>query len=369
MKPKSKKEIVFFYESRQNPNGDPGFENQPRMMPDGHRIMVTDVRIKRTIREHAKRHHGKTIFVDYAETDMYKDAKKGNRAKKGNPLPADQRAMEIIEMAKKSNDADIKSWASGIGAKFRDDGPPTKVLLSRTFDAPLFGMFVPIRPDKQNGLYREKGGPTSLQVRGACQFSTAHSVNRVTVINPTISGRFVGADPGEGEKGHSTLGKFYSVDYALIRCQASIDPENLNEWAGEKPVKDNFDDAESILLDCLWNGTNHLVTRSKYPQSSVLVIEVEYNDQLYNDLGSLVRTIDERDDDGEHATDLEHVRFDFGPAIRILGSRKKHIVSVRARAVEGVNGFDEFVGALNSSGISVKDIDGAAFVPKSQEGV
>jgi len=364
LKPKSKKEIVFFYESRQNPNGDPGFENQPRMMPDGNRIMVTDVRIKRTIREYAKRHHGKTIFVDYAETDMHK----GKDVHVGNPLAADQRAMELIGLAKKNGGPKVKSWASKVEDKFTDAGPPTKVLLSQTFDAPLFGMLVPIRPKKQNGEYRGKGGPTSLQVRGACQFSTAHSVNRVTVINPTISGRFVGANPGEGEKGHSTLGKFYSVDYALIRCQASIDPENLAEWTDEGPVEDNFDSAEEILLDCLWNGTNGLVTRSKYPQRSVLVIEVEYDGQLYNDLGTLVKTVDEQEGKGEHATELEHVRFDFGPAVRVLGSRKKHIVSVRARAVEGVRGFDAFVGELQSKGISLKDLDGGELTPTSTEG-
>ena len=35
MNANEKKEILFYYESRQNPNGDPGFENQPRLMPDG----------------------------------------------------------------------------------------------------------------------------------------------------------------------------------------------------------------------------------------------------------------------------------------------------------------------------------------------
>jgi len=360
LKPKSKKEIVFFYESRQNPNGDPGFENQPRMMPDGNRIMVTDVRIKRTIREYAKRHHGKTIFVDYAETDE-------EGVNKGNPLHADARAMEIVKMAKQSNDKDVQSWADKVEEAFADAGPPTNVLLSRTFDAPLFGMLVPIRPD---GPYRDQDGPTSLQVRGACQFSTAHSVNRVTVVNPTISGRFVGADPGEGAKGHSTLGKFYSVDYALIKCQASLDPENLSEWTGKTPVQANFEEAEAILLDCLWNGTNRLVTRSKYPQRSVLIIEVEYNDQLYNDLGTLVKTVDKKEveGNGEHATELEHIVFDFERAIRVLSSRKKHIEAVRTRAVEGVRGFDEFVTELRSNKITTKDLDGSDPVPQNPEG-
>ena len=59
-------EILFYYESKQNPNGDPGFENQPRMMPDD-TIMVTDVRIKRTIRDYARDVKGETLFVDFGE--------------------------------------------------------------------------------------------------------------------------------------------------------------------------------------------------------------------------------------------------------------------------------------------------------------
>ena len=60
----NKKEILFYYESKANPNGDPGFDDQPRLMNDG-TIMVTDLRLKRTIRDHAKNNLNKTIFVDY----------------------------------------------------------------------------------------------------------------------------------------------------------------------------------------------------------------------------------------------------------------------------------------------------------------
>src|SRR3972149_9379387 len=76
-----RKELLFYYESRMNPNGDPGFENQPRLMPDG-TIMVTDVRIKRTIRDYAKSKYGDTLFVDFGE--------------EGTPVKADERAREIL---------------------------------------------------------------------------------------------------------------------------------------------------------------------------------------------------------------------------------------------------------------------------------
>jgi len=80
MEKNHRKEILFYYESRQNPNGDPGFENQPRLMSDG-TIMVTDVRIKRTIRDYvAQNYKDQIIFVDYD--------------KDGNPTKADDKARE-----------------------------------------------------------------------------------------------------------------------------------------------------------------------------------------------------------------------------------------------------------------------------------
>src|SRR5437667_5103659 len=105
-----KKEILFYYESRQNPNGDPGFDNQPRLMTDG-TIMVTDVRIKRTMRDYAKKTWKEKLFVDFGED--------------GNPITADKRAKEIISPDSLKGDV-------------------IKRLLELTFDVPLFGALIPI---------------------------------------------------------------------------------------------------------------------------------------------------------------------------------------------------------------------------------
>lgn len=146
-----RKELLFYYESRANPNGDPGFENQPRLMPDG-RIIVTDVRIKRTIRDYAASHLGYDIFVDYDEN--------------GEPTTADDRAKEII-------------------GEIKDD--VIKELLLKTFDVPLFGALVTIRSETI-------GGGSSHKLTGPVQFSLGTSVNKVDIINPMISSRFVGKE-------------------------------------------------------------------------------------------------------------------------------------------------------------------------------
>ena len=81
-------------------------------MPDG-TIIVTDVRIKRTIRDYAKSKYGDTLFVDFGE--------------EGTPVKADERAKEIL-------------------GDSLDDA--IKGLAVKTFDVPLFGCLVTIRAEE-----------------------------------------------------------------------------------------------------------------------------------------------------------------------------------------------------------------------------
>jgi len=307
----SRKEIVFFYESiRANPNGDPGFDNQPRMYSDN-TVMVTDVRIKRTIRDYAKRaSDGKNvIFVDYADN--------------GEPIEADGRAMEIL----KNHDG----WG-GNSLTNKDAGNVISVLLRKTFDVPLFGALVTIRASKGS----EKNEPGSAQITGPCQFGMGKSVNEAEIITKQISSHFV----GDSSKRHGTFGTEHAIDYALIKTVAMINPTNLElgkikrrlggDGKAEKAIEDiraNFDDAESKLLRYLWAGTNDLVSRSKFRQRSVLAIEVEY-DRSYGDLDTLIDAKDTKSPK-EHATDLSDIEFGFERLVSALGDRAKHVKGVR----------------------------------------
>jgi CRISPR-associated protein Csh2 len=244
-----KKELLFYYESRQNPNGDPGFENQPRLMPDG-TIMVTDARIKRTIRDYAKAKYGTVLFVDFGD--------------EGTPVKADERAKEIL--GDNLNDA-------------------IKGLAAKTFDVPLFGGLVTIRGERGS----------SQKLTGPVQFAIGRSINQVQILNPVITGRFVGkekksANQGDEDKQEqfSTFGKFYAVDYALIKIQGAVNPANLGQFLEDAEVVDSFKNAEEKLFLSLWEGTNSLITRSKFPQRSIFLLEVTYESSIYNDLPVLV---------------------------------------------------------------------------------
>ena|ERR1035437_5425612 len=315
---KMKKEILFYYESRMNPNGDPGFENQPRLMPDG-TIIVTDVRIKRTIRDYAKTRYNQTLFVDFGE--------------EGTPVKADERAKEIL--------SDLNDVIKG--------------LICKTFDVPLFGALVPIRSDTKS-----KG--SSQKLTGPVQFAIGRSVNQVEIINPLISGRFVGkekkqeSDGSEGDaqktEQFSTFGKFYAVDYALIKIQGIVNPVNLGEYLKDSEVTDSFKRAEEKLVSCLWEGTNALVTRSKYPQRSIFLLEVTYNSAIYNDLPMLV---EENPELKGKVRSLTASPFKFDKLISALADRKNKVKNVKVFACrELINDATQLESSIKGIGIDAE---------------
>ena len=60
----NRSEILFIYHVKDaNPNGDPLDENKPRTDPDTGVATVTDVRIKRTIRDYWHQNLGEEILV------------------------------------------------------------------------------------------------------------------------------------------------------------------------------------------------------------------------------------------------------------------------------------------------------------------
>lgn len=59
-----RREILFLYDvENNNPNGDPNDENKPRIDEENGRNLVTDVRLKRTIRDYLKDYKNQNIFV------------------------------------------------------------------------------------------------------------------------------------------------------------------------------------------------------------------------------------------------------------------------------------------------------------------
>ncbi|NMC77479.1 MAG: type I CRISPR-associated protein Cas7, partial [Candidatus Methanofastidiosa archaeon] len=85
---KKRSELIFLYDVKDiNPNGDPADENKPRMDEETRINIVTDVRLKRTIRDYLHNFKGKEIFVRKIsdESGNIQDAKARGKDFQNNP--------------------------------------------------------------------------------------------------------------------------------------------------------------------------------------------------------------------------------------------------------------------------------------------
>lgn len=152
-------EILYLYDaSLTNPNGDPDEENRPRMDYERDINLVSDLRLKRYVRDYLIS-RGKKIFV----TTL-------------NDVPV--KPEEIIK-ALGANDVDT--------------------ILDNLIDVRMFGATMPIKGETKTFI-------------GPIQFNWGYSLNKVELLETSITSHFA---TGEG-KTQGAIGKDYRVKYSFI---------------------------------------------------------------------------------------------------------------------------------------------------------
>ena len=260
-------EILFIYEaSRCNPNGDPDDENKPRMDYNRSINLVSDVRLKRYIRDYLADYKNKTIFV----------SKVG-----GETVDATNRLKKLIEENRNEINKDEK-----LKDLFDKDKPAEKNLskhllwlLSKLTDVRFFGATMPLK--------REGGKGDSITFTGPVQFNWGHSLNKVSgpMESSGITSTFSGAKADFG-----TMGKDYRVDYSILAFHGIV--------SATRAVYTNLTEEDMALLD---DAMIHAVpleatTRSKIGQTPLLYIRVEYNgkDFFLGDFRRYVKLVDNK---------------------------------------------------------------------------
>lgn len=219
-------EILFLYDAQlTNPNGDPDDENRPRMDYQSRRNLVSDVRLKRYIRDYLQ-DQGHELYVA--------------QPKQGEVVTADRRLQNVLGRNKLSA-ADLPE------------------ILDKLIDIRLFGATMPIKG-------ADGGAGASIQVTGPVQFSWGYSLNHADLVNSyTISSRF----SSQEQKAQGTFGKDYRIYYSLLAFAGVISGKRAEVSQLSEADLDQFDRAmvESIPL---------LTTRSKMGQYPRLYLRVEY---------------------------------------------------------------------------------------------
>jgi len=266
---KNNSELLFIYEAKMcNPNGDPDDENKPRMDYNRNINLVSDVRLKRYIRDYLMDYKGKTIFV----------SKVG-----GETVDATNRLKKLIEENKEEIEADeeLKDLFDKNRPNEKNLSKHLPWLLSKLTDVRFFGATMPLKS--------EVGKGASITFTGPIQFNWGHSLNKVTgsMDSSTITSTFAGAG-----KDYSTMGKDYRVDYSLIAFHGIISAKRAKYTKLTGGDINLFDDAmiHAIPLEA--------TTRSKTGQHPLLYIRVEYNTPEFF-LGDLRRYVKIADKDGK----------------------------------------------------------------------
>lgn len=208
-------ELLFIWDAKMtNPNDDMLNDNAPRFDETDRKAIVSDVRVKRTIRDDLQDRKNKTIFVNNPETVQ----------------SAETRFKELKELS-----------------NLKDD---REVFLS-CIDNRLFGGVAP---------------RSNIQIIGSVQFSWAKSLNQTETILSQGTGAF-----GRDGSDNKTFRTDNYLPYALFAMYGTINSINAKK---SNATEDDINE----MIDSMWNGTKLLNTRSKIGQKPRALFRIIYND-------------------------------------------------------------------------------------------
>lgn len=295
-------EILFVYDiADANPNGDPNDENRPRMDLEAGRAKVSDVRLKRTIRDYLHDYCGEELFCREIEKEDGTIQEGKDRAEDFFKQVTDEAQRKADNVLQKRNLIEVK-------------------VIEKCIDVRLFGATIPVAMGSGDKVKK-----SSVTLTGPVQFAMGTSLHRVEPRFIKGTGAFAS---GQGKE-QKTFREEYVLPYALIGFYGIV-----NQQAA-KTTKMTSDDAEK-LFEAIWYGTKNLITRSKIGQRPLFLLLVEYAASNANSyIGRLDRFLDlKTEKEGaeirdEELRDLAQIKLDLNGLEKVLSERKSKISRIR----------------------------------------
>ena len=207
--------VILFDVENGNPNGNPDAGNMPRVDPETGHGLVTDVCLKRKIRNYVE-----TVKEDAAGYRIY--------VKDGVPLNrSDKEACDYVGV-NPDKLKEAKKQDGELDAKLRD------FMCRNFFDVRTFGAVM---------TTFMKGALNCGQVRGPVQLGFSHSIDPVLPQEVTITRTAITTE-ADAEKKGTEMGRKYIVPYALYRCEGYISANLARKTTG-------FSEED---LELLWNA-------------------------------------------------------------------------------------------------------------------
>jgi len=270
----SRHEILFLYDVKDsNPNGDPIDENKPRIDEETGVNIVTDVRLKRTIR-------------DYLH---------------------DNKKMEVFVREVKKEDGNLKTKEDRLD-DLQINSPED--LINKCIDIRLFGATAAIKE-------------RTITFTGPVQFKFGRSLHRVKL--DYVKGTTV--MPSKEARKQGTFTEVYTLPYSLIVFHG-IANENAARYT--QMTSQDYE----LLMEAIWNGTKNLISRSKFGQMPRLLLDIEYKDPNFHigDLDKLVSLKTEVPD--ESIRDVTDFTVNVLPLLEALQKEKDKIQAIRLKVDE-----------------------------------
>ncbi len=237
--------VILFDVENGNPNGDPDAGNMPRVDPETGLGLVTDVCLKRKIRNYVE-----TVKEDAQGFRIY--------VKDGIPLNrSDLESFTALGVTEK-NVKEKKKSDPEIDKKLRD------WMCANFYDIRTFGAVM---------TTFTKNALNCGQVRGPVQFSFAHSVEPVVPQEVTIT-RVAITTEADAERKGTAMGRKYIIPYGLYRCEGFVSANLARKTTG-------FSDSD---LELLWEAIinmfehDHSAARGKMAVRELIVFK--HNSEL-----------------------------------------------------------------------------------------
>jgi CRISPR-associated protein Csd2 len=234
--------IILFDVENGNPNGDPDAGNMPRIDPETSFGIVTDVCLKRKIRNYVQ-----AIKGDAPGYGIYiKDSVPLNRS--------DAEAYEYLGIDPKDV-ASLKKKDKDIDIKIRN------FMCSNFFDIRTFGAVM---------ITFVKAALNCGQVRGPVQLGFARSVDPIAPQEITITRVAITTEEDAAKKG-TEFGRKYIIPYGLYRCEGYISANLAQKTTGFS------EDDLKLLWEAILNmfETDHSAARGNMAVRKLIIFKHE----------------------------------------------------------------------------------------------
>ena len=281
-------EFIFLYDSRMaNPNGDPD-EDFPRLDPYSGRNLVTEYRLKRTIRDYILKHYKSD---DKNQIFIREELKSNNKRKTIEEL-----AEHYITSGGGDNQTKVKKKKSLTDSK----AVKADEIINDHIDVRLFGLMFLV----QNIPFKRLG---------PVQFAIGISLNKVQPILV----RFIRVVPTKEDAGSGTFGEKTILKYSLILFHGF-----LNQIPAEETRLTEEDVRK--MMTAMWHRTNELSTTSKYGQMSRFLLRIIYkNDNDY--IGDLDRNLRLDNFDDQNIQHISEAQINAINLFKVLETNKNLI--------------------------------------------